>query len=135
MLQENTVCLQGDLKQFLIATRKSSVGVVGNKERPMPLTVKQSLNIAKQVASALERLSSKNYTHRDVAARNCLITSALNVKVTFSSLCKTTYAAEYYFMRNQVIVPICVPIMYRPDDLCILMFYECSFVRSELQEK
>lgn len=90
------------MKQFLIATRKSSVGVVGNKERPAPLTLKQIMSIVKQVTNALECLTSKNYTHRDVAARNCLITSALNVKITFASLCKTNYAAEYYSRRDQV---------------------------------
>ncbi len=103
LTKSNIRIFQGDLKQFLIATRKSSVGIIGNKERPAPLTIRQSLILVKQVASALECLTKlNNYTHRDVAARNCLITSSLDVKITFSSLCKTTYAAEYYPIRNQV---------------------------------
>lgn len=93
---------QGDLKQFLIATRKSSVGIVGNKERPAPLTLKQIVTIVKQIASALECITSKNYVHRDIAARNCLITSSLSVKITFASLSKTNYATEYFLRRDRV---------------------------------
>ncbi|XP_065213547.1 tyrosine-protein kinase-like otk [Planococcus citri] len=91
----------GDLKQFLIATRKSSVRVVGNKQRPPPLTLKQSLKIVEEAASALEHFAQRRCTHRDVATRNCLITSSLSIKITFSSLCKNTYATEYYEIRGQ----------------------------------
>lgn len=93
---------QGDLKQFLVATRKSSVRVIGNKQRPPPLTLQQSLRIVQQAASALDHLTQSQFVHKDIAARNCLITSSLNVKLTFSSLCKDTYAMEYYEIRDRV---------------------------------
>ncbi|XP_042228420.1 inactive tyrosine-protein kinase 7-like isoform X2 [Homarus americanus] len=92
----------GDMKQFLLATRKESPRPLGSL-RPPPLTHTQCLNLSLQVAEGLEYLSGRRHTHRDVAARNCLITSTLQVKLASPALTRDAYAAEYCTYRNQVL--------------------------------
>ena len=81
---------QGDLKQFLLATRQDSSRPSGGLEPP-PLTSKQIINLSLQTAEGLEYLASRRHTHRDVAARNCLITSNLRVKLACPALSKDAY--------------------------------------------
>ncbi|XP_046676097.1 inactive tyrosine-protein kinase 7-like [Homalodisca vitripennis] len=90
----------GDLKQFLVATRKEGTAA---KPRPTPLTVPQSLALVHQLALALEHIANHRLVHKDVAARNCLISSDLTLKLSLSALCKDTYSKEYYRHRNQLI--------------------------------
>ncbi|KAK3852725.1 hypothetical protein Pcinc_040701, partial [Petrolisthes cinctipes] len=92
----------GDLKQFLLATRKESPRPVGSL-RPPPLTHPQCLSLALQAAEGLEYLSGRRHTHRDVAARNCLVTSTLKVKLATPCLTRDAYATEYCTFRNQVL--------------------------------
>ncbi|XP_071514252.1 LOW QUALITY PROTEIN: inactive tyrosine-protein kinase 7-like [Panulirus ornatus] len=92
----------GDLKQFLLATRKESPRPLGSL-RPPPLTHSQCLSLALQVAEGLEYLSGRRHTHRDVAARNCLITSTLQVKLAAPALTRDAYSAEYCTYRNQIL--------------------------------
>nr|XP_053642383.1 inactive tyrosine-protein kinase 7-like isoform X2 [Cherax quadricarinatus]XP_053642384.1 inactive tyrosine-protein kinase 7-like isoform X3 [Cherax quadricarinatus] len=92
----------GDMKQFLLATRKESPRPLGSL-RPPPLTQTQCLSLSLQVAEGLEYLSGRRHTHKDVAARNCLITSALQVKLASPALTHDAYSAEYCTYRNQVL--------------------------------
>ncbi|XP_068247783.1 inactive tyrosine-protein kinase 7-like [Palaemon carinicauda] len=92
----------GDLKQFLLATRKESPRPLGSL-RPPPLTYPQCLSLALQAAQGLEFLSGRRYTHRDIAARNCLITSTLQIKLASPALTRDAYSAEYCTYRNQVL--------------------------------
>lgn len=97
------LCLQGDLKQFLLATRKDSKetkppgGPVKPKVRS--LSSSQAIRMAYQAALGLEHLSERRLVHKDVAARNCLISSDLSVKISLSGLSKDTYQKEYYKYR------------------------------------
>lgn len=50
----------------------------------------------------MEHLSNHRFIHKDLATRNCLISSGLRIKVGNPSLSKDTYSAEYYKFRNQV---------------------------------
>ena len=70
---------QGDLKQFLIASRSEATTT---KLRPPPLTETQIMNLALQAARGLEHLTDQRFVHRDVAARNCLIASDFTLKVS-----------------------------------------------------
>ncbi|KAF5297401.1 hypothetical protein FQR65_LT01332 [Abscondita terminalis] len=84
----------GDLKQFLIATKKGS---------STSLTTVQSVAVIHQLARGMEHLSSSRYVHRDLAARNCLITSGLMGKVAMPRLTKEPYSQEYCKHINNVI--------------------------------
>lgn len=97
----------GDLKQFLLATRKDSKetkppgGPVKPKVRS--LSSSQAIMMAYQAALGLEHLSERRLVHKDVAARNCLISSDLSVKISLSGLSKDTYQKEYYKYRNSIL--------------------------------
>ncbi|XP_039280486.1 LOW QUALITY PROTEIN: inactive tyrosine-protein kinase 7 [Nilaparvata lugens] len=108
----------GDLKQFLLATRKESKS---NKPRPAPLTGTQILGLVHQLAQAMEHLANHRTVHRDLAARNCLISSHLELKVSFSALCRDTYAKEYFKHRNQTI-----PVRWMPLEAVAEDDYSCK---------
>ncbi|XP_076306056.1 inactive tyrosine-protein kinase 7-like isoform X2 [Tachypleus tridentatus] len=86
----------GDLKQFLLATRKDTTR---KSPKPPPLTTCQNISICHQVALGMENLANHRFVHKDLAARNCLITSKLGVKISSPSLSKDTYAQEYSYFQ------------------------------------
>ncbi|KAK3092980.1 hypothetical protein FSP39_009604 [Pinctada imbricata] len=97
-------CDWGDLKQFLLATRGNYNG------RPMPtrvppLTVAQKLNMCNQVALGMEHIANHRFIHKDLAARNILLTSRLELKISSLSLCRDIYAGEYY-LHSQSLIPL-----------------------------
>ncbi|OXA60690.1 Inactive tyrosine-protein kinase 7 [Folsomia candida] len=89
----------GDLKQFLLATRQDCIRPLP-APKPPPLTVSQILQVISQVALGMEHLSNHRFIHKDLATRNCLISSGLRIKIGNPSLCKDTYSAEYFTVRN-----------------------------------
>ncbi|GLV45808.1 off-track [Carabus blaptoides fortunei] len=84
----------GDLKQFLIATQKG-----GTTE----LTIPQCVAVIHQLAKGMEHLSNNRLVHKDLAARNCLITSALGAKISMARMIKEPYSQEYCKHLNQLI--------------------------------
>lgn len=101
-------CDWGDLKQFLYATRGD---INGRFPRVPPLTTVQKSNMCHQVASGLEHLSNHRYIHRDIASRNVLLTSRLELKITSLSLCRDAYAGEYYPYAQNLI-----PLRWMPPE-------------------
>ena len=83
----------GDLKQFLLATREDQTSRRGPK--PTPLTLPQVIGISQQIGGAMEYLTNNRFVHKDLATRNCLITSKLDIKISSTSLSKDTYSAEF----------------------------------------
>lgn len=65
------LCLYGDLDEVLMACR----------DHGLQITLAEKLNMAYQVACALEYMSGTGYLHVDVAARNCLMHSRNVVKI------------------------------------------------------
>ncbi|ODN06678.1 Tyrosine-protein kinase-like otk [Orchesella cincta] len=90
----------GDLKQFLLATRKDNPRKV---PKPPPLTMAQILQVISQVALGMEHISNYRFVHKDLATRNCLISTGLKIQVSNPNLCRDTYASEYHKFRNQYI--------------------------------
>ncbi len=76
--------VNGDLKSFLLATAAVGAGRneggrirLGGQE----LTVPQRVAMATDAACALAYLEGIEYAHRDVAARNCMVTQHLGIKI------------------------------------------------------
>jgi PTK7 protein tyrosine kinase 7 len=84
----------GDLKQFLVATQKDS---------PPPLTPVQCVAIIHQLCRGLDHLAAARLLHKDLAARNCLVTSTLKAKVGLPRLTRDPYSQEYCKHMNQII--------------------------------
>ncbi|KYN35177.1 Tyrosine-protein kinase-like 7 [Trachymyrmex septentrionalis] len=96
----------GDLKQFLIASRKdnnSSPTHETKAPRAPQLSVAQILSLSNQAAKGLKHLADNRLVHKDIAARNCLIASNLTIKISLPCMTKEPYQQEYTKHRNQII--------------------------------
>lgn len=91
----------GDLKQYLLAS----------KERAPQLTVPQIISLGNQAARGLKHVSDHRLVHKDVAARNCLISSNLSLKVTMACMTKEPHQQEYTKHKNQLI-----PLRWMPKE-------------------
>ncbi|KAL4704683.1 hypothetical protein ACJJTC_016627 [Scirpophaga incertulas] len=109
-------CLKGDLKNFLIATRteqeneeyKSRVGKIQvatkcSGRSAKELAAAHRALLAARLAHAAQRLAAARHTHRDIAARNCVITSSLTLKLSFPALSRGPDSQEYFKHHDQVI--------------------------------
>nr|XP_016847012.1 PREDICTED: inactive tyrosine-protein kinase 7 isoform X1 [Anolis carolinensis] len=90
----------GDLKQFLRISRSKD-----EKLKPQPISTKQKVSFCCQVALGMEHLSNNRFIHKDLAARNCLVSAQRQVKVSSLSLSKDVYNSEYYHY-HQTWIPL-----------------------------
>ncbi|XP_033000825.1 inactive tyrosine-protein kinase 7 [Lacerta agilis] len=90
----------GDLKQFLRISRTKD-----EKLKPQPISTKQKVSFCCQVALGMEHMSNSRFVHKDLAARNCLVSAQRQVKVSSLSLSKDVYSSEYYHY-HQARIPL-----------------------------
>ncbi|XP_075770592.1 inactive tyrosine-protein kinase 7-like, partial [Pelodiscus sinensis] len=90
----------GDLKQFLRISKSKDETL-----KSQPLSNKHKVSMCSQVALGMEHLSNGRFVHKDLAARNCLVSAQRQVKVSALSLSKDVYHSEYYHFR-QAWVPL-----------------------------
>ncbi|KAJ7341188.1 hypothetical protein JRQ81_005011 [Phrynocephalus forsythii] len=90
----------GDLKQFLRISRTKD-----EKLKSQPISTKQKVSFCCQVALGMEHLSNNRFVHKDLAARNCLVSAQRQVKVSSLSLSKDVYNSEYYHY-HQAWIPL-----------------------------
>lgn len=88
--------VNGDLKTFLITAKN-----VGTQ-----LTIHQLIAMATDIASGLSYLESMQYIHRDVAARNCVVSQNLGVKVTDYKVGRYLFRSEYAVQADGSLMPI-----------------------------
>ncbi|KAF0304392.1 Inactive tyrosine-protein kinase 7 [Amphibalanus amphitrite] len=101
----------GDLKQFLLATRRDTTRGL---PKPPPISAQHAYGVCYQLAAGLEHIHSQRFVHRDVAARNCLITSRLAVKLSCPRLCRDAYRDEYSLVRGEP-----VPLRWLPAEAAL----------------
>ncbi|XP_052776921.1 muscle, skeletal receptor tyrosine protein kinase-like [Mya arenaria] len=70
------------------------------------LDITDQLDISRQIAAGMVYLSEKNYVHRDLATRNCLITDNLIVKISDFGLARSVHRLEYYKGSDNDAIPI-----------------------------
>lgn len=93
---------QGDLKQFLLSCAENG---------QHKLDAIKKMSISHQVLTGMNYLSSQNFVHKDLAARNCMVSRDLTVKIGFLSLSCDLYNAEYYRYNNKHI-----PLRWMPPE-------------------
>ena len=76
-----------------------------------PLSLAQKTTMCSQLAHALEYLANQRFVHRDVATRNILLSSHLDLKLSTLCLCRDIYATEYYPYHQRL-----VPLRWMPPE-------------------
>ncbi|KAG8449443.1 hypothetical protein GDO86_016192 [Hymenochirus boettgeri] len=78
----------GDLHTFLLMSR------IG--EEPITLPIQTLVRFMIDICSGMDYLSSKNFIHRDLATRNCMLHEDMTVCVADFGLSKKIYSGDYY---------------------------------------
>ncbi|XP_065200377.1 leukocyte tyrosine kinase receptor-like isoform X2 [Planococcus citri] len=92
----------GDLKNFLRENRPKA-------DKPSALTMKDLLQCAIDVAKGCQYLEELRFIHRDIAARNCLLTSrgpGRVVKIADFGMSRDIYRSDYYKKGGKAMLPI-----------------------------
>ncbi|GAB6022635.1 hypothetical protein CHUAL_006730 [Chamberlinius hualienensis] len=92
----------GDLKSFLRESRRKP-------EKPATLTMRDLLAMAIDVAKGCYYLEENHFIHRDIAARNCLLTSRdanRVVKIADFGMARDIYRADYYRKGGKAMLPV-----------------------------
>uniref|UniRef100_H3D2V1 non-specific serine/threonine protein kinase n=1 Tax=Tetraodon nigroviridis TaxID=99883 RepID=H3D2V1_TETNG len=90
-------CPLGDVKGYLQSCRAAE------NMTPEPLVLQQ---MACDIASGLLHLHKHNFTHSDLALRNCLLSANISVKIGDYGLSHLKYKEDYYVTSDQKYVPI-----------------------------
>ncbi|XP_053309038.1 serine/threonine-protein kinase LMTK1 [Spea bombifrons] len=90
-------CPLGDLKGYLQSCASSE------STAPDPLTLQR---MACEICCGLLHLHKNNYTHSDLALRNCLLTADLTVKIGDYGLAHSKYRDDYLVTSDQLWVPL-----------------------------
>ncbi|XP_057655482.1 tyrosine-protein kinase receptor isoform X1 [Diorhabda carinulata] len=92
----------GDLKNFLRESRPKP-------ERTSPLSMKDLVLISVDVAKGCKYLEDNRFIHRDIAARNCLLTTkgpGRVVKIADFGMSRDVYRSDYYRKGGKAMLPI-----------------------------
>ena len=98
-------CFQGDLKNFLLQSRPT-------EGMPPRLMNHELLKMIGQVADGMAYLFSQRIIHGDIATRNCLVSSTLQVKIGDLGIGHELYTGDYYDNGAQLL-----PIRWMPPEL------------------
>ena len=94
----------GDLHSFLQRYKTISTGQV--PDSPSSISQRVLLYMSLQIASAMKYLASKNYVHRDLATRNCLVGRNFTIKVSDFGMSRNLYDSCYYVLQGKAILPV-----------------------------
>ncbi|XP_059221078.1 uncharacterized protein LOC106092877 isoform X2 [Stomoxys calcitrans] len=114
--------LYGDLKTFLLA-RRHMVNEKINDDSD--ITPKRLTMYAMDVARGLAYLAQQKYVHRDIACRNCLVSSQRVVKIGDFGMARPTYESDYYRFNRKGMLPVR---WMAPEALVLGMFTPASDV-------
>ncbi|XP_054714385.1 leukocyte tyrosine kinase receptor-like [Uloborus diversus] len=92
----------GDLKSFLRECRPKP-------NKPSTLTVTDLLLLSLDVAKGCQYLEANHFIHRDIAARNCLLTTKEAnrvVKIADFGMARDIYRADYYRKGGKAMLPV-----------------------------
>ncbi|XP_071080803.1 ALK tyrosine kinase receptor-like [Haliotis cracherodii] len=92
----------GDLKSFLRDSRPKP-------SEPSNLTVMDLLRLAVDISQGCQHLEEKHFIHRDIAARNCLLTtkgSERKAKIADFGMARDIYRSDYYKKAGNALLPV-----------------------------
>ncbi|XP_066141361.1 insulin receptor-like isoform X3 [Euwallacea fornicatus] len=77
---------KGDLKRYLLKFKNEGQTLTSNEIYRMSI----------EIADGLAYLVSRKFVHRDLATRNCMVSSDMTVKIGDFGLTRDTYQSDYY---------------------------------------
>ncbi|XP_036779690.1 leukocyte tyrosine kinase receptor isoform X5 [Manis pentadactyla] len=92
----------GDMKSFLRHSRL-------HLAQPSPLVMQDLLQLAKDIAQGCHYLEENHFIHRDIAARNCLLSCTgpnRVAKIGDFGMARDIYRASYYRKGGQSLLPV-----------------------------
>ncbi|XP_069494886.1 leukocyte tyrosine kinase receptor [Ambystoma mexicanum] len=92
----------GDMKSFLRQNRPRVL-------KPSSLTMLDLLNMARDIACGSKYLEDNHFIHRDIAARNCLLTCGGQgrvAKIGDFGMARDIYRASYYRKGGRAMLPV-----------------------------
>ena len=95
---------EGDLNQFL--QRYSEIVPILTPSDNTQIATSTVVNMASQIASAMQYLASLNFVHRDLASRNCLVGKDFTVKLSDFGMSRNLYGSHYYRIQGNAVLPI-----------------------------
>ncbi|CAN8178030.1 unnamed protein product [Coccothraustes coccothraustes] len=84
----------GDLHRFLGGARGHA------------LSLATLVHLGAQIAAGMRFLAARNFVHRDLATRNCLVGEGLRVKVADFGMSRSLRGTEYCRVRGRALLPI-----------------------------
>ena len=95
---------KGDLHEYLLNFETISQG--SNPPTDLTISTGTLTSMSAQIASAMKYLASRNFIHRDLAIRNCLVGSDLQMKIADFGLSRSLYESHYYVIKGHAVLPV-----------------------------
>ncbi|XP_065905864.1 muscle, skeletal receptor tyrosine protein kinase-like isoform X2 [Dysidea avara] len=96
----------GDLNSYL----RSAIGLGPDcdesEKETCFLQLSDLLHIVEQIAEGMEYLSNQGLVHRDLATRNCLVATGLEIKIADFGLSRDINSTDYYRVRGRAVLSI-----------------------------
>ncbi|XP_065905859.1 muscle, skeletal receptor tyrosine-protein kinase-like isoform X2 [Dysidea avara] len=96
----------GDLNAYL----RSAIGLGPDcdesEKETCFLQLSDLLHIVEQIAEGMEYLSNQGLVHRDLATRNCLVATGLEIKIADFGLSRDINSTDYYRVHGRAVLPI-----------------------------
>ena len=72
----------------------------------LTISVGTLVSMSAQIADAMKYLASRNYIHRDLATRNCLVSAESKIKIADFGMSKNLYESHYYTIKGHIVLPV-----------------------------
>eukprot|EP00117_Sycon_ciliatum_P033552 scpid22897/ scgid25798/ Tyrosine-protein kinase transforming protein ros len=93
--------MHGDLKGYLLSYRH----LCGSGD-PSELHSERLTSMVTQIANGMAYLAELRFVHRDIAARNCMVTINYTVKIGDFGMARDMYTNDYYRVKAEAPLPV-----------------------------